>query len=590
MSDNATAHLSATATDAAGNTSACSSSLSYVEDSTAPVAPTALSVSPSTPANNNAPKVSGTAEPGATVKLYPTSDCSGTALATGSAAAFGTPGLTVSVADDTTTTISAAAIDAAGNTGACSTGVTYVEDSSSPTPTSLTTTPASPANNNAPKISGTAESGSTVRLYTASDCSGTALATGSAATFASPGITIAVADDSRSTVYARATDALANLSPCSAGIAYVEDSTAPVAPTGLTASPGSPANVNAPAIGGTAEAGATVNLYATSDCSGTPLATGTAVALGAGGLAVAVGDDTTTTVRATATDAAGNTSPCSDGLTYVEDSTAPAVTLTRPGAFTADTAPQLSGFAGIGTRDSDAVTVRIYAGTAALGDPVATLSTTRDAATGAFVIRPAAPLAYGTYTARAAQSDAAGNVGASATVLFAIFAPQTSLPVIPPLSPPRAPKPAVVSLSLGAGKVSKGRVRLTISCLGATSQTCAGRVQLRSKSKKSKKGSPAFASRPVAYSVLAGKRKTVLVKLPGAALRAVRGAPPSEDRRLVRPVPHDGDEQDGHGPELTASAISRSAATWPANASRPCDVRRNHVRGRRPTAPLRTSR
>ena len=230
MSDNATTHLSATATDAASNTSACSSSLSYVEDSTAPAAPSALSVSPSSPANNNAPVVKGTAEAGATVKLYATSDCSGTPLATGSAAAFAAPGLTISVANDTTTTIYAAATDAAGNTGACSTGVTYVEDSSSPTPAGLTTTPASPANDNAPKVSGTAESGSTVRLYTAADCSGTPLATGSAATFASPGIAIAVADDSRTTVYARATDALGNVSPCSAGVAYVEDSAAPPRP------------------------------------------------------------------------------------------------------------------------------------------------------------------------------------------------------------------------------------------------------------------------------------------------------------------------------------------------------------------------
>ena len=65
-------------------------------------------------------------------------------------------------------------------------------------------------------------------------------------------------------------------------------------------------------------------------------------------------------------------------------------------------------------------------------------------------------------------------------------------------------------------------MRLTVGCRGAAGQTCAGRVQLRSKSKKSSKGSPAFASRPVAYSVATGKRKTVLVKLPATALRAIR--------------------------------------------------------------------
>ena len=132
-----------------------------------------------------------------------------------------------------------------------------------------------------------------------------------------------------------------------------------------------------------------MTLYATGDCSGTPLATGSAAALGSTGLAIAVGDDTTTTVRATATDAAANTSACSDALTYVEDSTAPILTLTGPGGFTTDTAPQLSGVAGTGARDGDTITVRLYAGAVAFGDPVATLATPRDATTGAYAIRPA---------------------------------------------------------------------------------------------------------------------------------------------------------------------------------------------------------
>src|SRR6266511_2975343 len=63
-------------------------------------------------------------------------------------------------------------------------------------PTFTSTNPASPANDNAPKILGSAESGSTVRLYTNSSCSGSPVASGSAATFASPGIVVSVADNS----------------------------------------------------------------------------------------------------------------------------------------------------------------------------------------------------------------------------------------------------------------------------------------------------------------------------------------------------------------------------------------------------------
>ena len=93
---------------------------------------------------------------------------------TGSASAFGSPGLTVSVTDNTTTTYYATATDAAGNTSACSAGVTYVEDSAAPAKPTLTATPASPSNDDTPALTGTAEAGSTVKLYTTSNCTGTA--------------------------------------------------------------------------------------------------------------------------------------------------------------------------------------------------------------------------------------------------------------------------------------------------------------------------------------------------------------------------------------------------------------------------------
>ena len=91
------------------------------------------------------------------MRLYTTSDCSGSVAATGSAAAFASPGLTVSVANDSTTTFHATATDAAGNTSACSTSsITYVEDSTPPAEPTLTDTdPDSPANDNSPEVKGT---------------------------------------------------------------------------------------------------------------------------------------------------------------------------------------------------------------------------------------------------------------------------------------------------------------------------------------------------------------------------------------------------------------------------------------------------
>jgi hypothetical protein len=85
--------------------------------------------------------------------------------------------------------------------------------------------------------------------------------------------------------------------------------------------PGSPANHNEPLVLGEAQAGTTVRLYV-GGCSGELRAT-----VGAGeldiGVEVTVDDDSATVFRATATTEAGNTSGCSEPLTYVEDSTEP---------------------------------------------------------------------------------------------------------------------------------------------------------------------------------------------------------------------------------------------------------------------------
>ena len=120
----------ATATDAAGNVSACStSSLTYVHDSTAPTPVVLTGVTPAPRNTSTTPAVKGTAEAGSTVKLYSNAGCTGTPAATGTAAAFAAPGLTATVVLGSTTTFRATATDAAGNTSACSTSsLTYTSD------------------------------------------------------------------------------------------------------------------------------------------------------------------------------------------------------------------------------------------------------------------------------------------------------------------------------------------------------------------------------------------------------------------------------------------------------------------------------
>ena len=120
--------FSVKAIDAPGNESQIVSR-SFTVDTHAPAAPQITDSDPNSPANNNAPKLKGSAAAGSTVKLFRTAACSRTVVAQGSAAAFASPGITASVPNNTTTAFRARATDAAGNTSPCSGAFTYVEDS-----------------------------------------------------------------------------------------------------------------------------------------------------------------------------------------------------------------------------------------------------------------------------------------------------------------------------------------------------------------------------------------------------------------------------------------------------------------------------
>jgi hypothetical protein len=111
---------------------------------------------------------------------------------------------------------------------------------------------------------------------------------------------------------------------------------------------------------------------------------------------------------------------CATGATA--DETPPAVSLAAPaaGSSSADTTPTFSGSAGTAPGDSNTVTAKVYAGSSAAGTPVQTLTATRSG--GSWSAAAASPLAPGTYTVRAEQSDSAGNLGVSAPRTFTIVA------------------------------------------------------------------------------------------------------------------------------------------------------------------------
>ena len=204
----------------------------------------------------------------------------------------------------------------------------WVVDTTAPAAPTLTgTDPSSPANTGAIRVRGLAEAGSTVKLYASNDCEGSPVATGTAAELDSPGLPATVASDATAEFSATATDGVAHGSACSAPLTFVEDSTPPAPPALSGTEPSSPAGEEHPAIRGTAEAGSTITIYESNQCAGEIDATGSSAALSGSGIVTSVTQDLHTQFVATATDAAGNTSGCSNELGYTEVSSPPVADL-----------------------------------------------------------------------------------------------------------------------------------------------------------------------------------------------------------------------------------------------------------------------
>ena len=409
------------ATDQALNTDPTPATQAFEVDTAAPAAPTLAATVPASPANDNSPKVQGAAPAGSTVRLYTSADCSGTPTATGTAAELGGAGITVSVPDDSNTTIYATATTPADNTSGCSTlgisdsSVTYSEDSTAPE-TTIQTGPTGLTNDPTPTFTFSSEPGASFEcsIDDGSADFGPCSGPGDAHTPA------ANLPDGSYTFRVRATDQALNTDPTPATQAFEVDTAAPAAPTLAATVPASPANDNSPKVQGAAPAGSTVRLYTSADCSGTPTATGTAAELGGAGITVSVPDDSNTTIYATATTPADNTSGCStSSVTYSEDSTAPETTIqTGPTGLTNDPTPTFT----FSSEPGASFECSIDDGSADFGP----CSGPGDAHT------PAANLPDGSYTFRVRATDQALNTDPTpATQAFEV---DTAAPAAPTLA------------------------------------------------------------------------------------------------------------------------------------------------------------
>lgn len=287
-------NFTATATDAAGNTSVASPVTSIVVDITAPGLPTGLAVV------NNGTRVTGTAEAGSTVTI--TSADGATVL--GSATADGNGSFTVTITPPQTNgeSLLAFATDRAGNAGA-------PESVTAP----ITTLPNAPliatindnvgtitgnitngrsTDDTTPTLSGTAQANATVTLYNNGVSMGTVTADASGNwTFTTPAL-----GDGSHAFTATATNATGT-GPVSAPTTVVVDTIAPTAPNGSF-------NADGSVLTGTAEAGSTVTIRLGDNST----VTTTAGANGSYSYTFLNKQTEGQTLQITATDAAGNVS------------------------------------------------------------------------------------------------------------------------------------------------------------------------------------------------------------------------------------------------------------------------------------------
>ena len=182
--------LTATATDAAGNTGVASAALSVTIDTTAPVAPSIASFSTDSGTvgdgitNDNTLTLTGTAEANATVKVFDGATLLGSATANGSGAWSYTTAALANGAHSLTAT----ATDAAGNTRVASAALSVTIDTTAPVAPSIAsfstdsgTVGDGITNDNTLTLTGTAEANATVKVFDGATLLGSAVANGSGA-------------------------------------------------------------------------------------------------------------------------------------------------------------------------------------------------------------------------------------------------------------------------------------------------------------------------------------------------------------------------------------------------------------------------
>lgn len=303
----------ATATDAAGNTSAPSNPVVITIDTTAPLPPVITSPSTGTITSDNTPTLTGTAEANTIVGIYRNGSPVGGTIAD----AFGNWTFTpIAPIPDGTYNFRATSTDNAGNTSAPSNLVVITIDTVPPSAPIITNPINGQAfNTSTPPVSGTDEPNTTITIFANGSPVGKTI-TSAFGNWLLPA-TLPL-NNGASTLVAFATDAAGNTSPQSNSVSIIIDVSAPLPPTAVLFPDLS--NSLTPIITGTAEPGSTITVYANNIIIGTTKADSSGNWIFEPVIDLPPG---TYNLFFTATDATGNTSNPSIPITIVIDPNAP---------------------------------------------------------------------------------------------------------------------------------------------------------------------------------------------------------------------------------------------------------------------------
>ncbi len=394
----------ATARDAAQNVSPSSNPNLFTVDTTAPVAPIVLVPANGATVGSPNPTISGTAEAGSTVTIRVDGIVAGTSVAdsAGNWSLSATLNLTAGAH-----TASAQATDAVGNTGPVSVLVSFTVDLAV-LDTGFASTP--PALSNSSSATFVFTSNKTGVTY---ECALDAMAFSACS---NPTLLTALTDGPH-TLRVRAVRGL-DVDTTPASYTWTVDTTAPAAPVVIQPGNGTTTANASPTVLGNALPQTNVTVF----IDGTNVGTVPTNTMGSFTLSLSnTLSDGSHTVRAVATDAAGNVSASSMVNTFVVDTLAPlppVITAPTAGSTVAARTPVITGNA----EANSTVQVEID------GQPVGTASTN---AAGQWTLSTVSPLADGPHTVRARASDSVGNISAlSVAVTFTVDATAPATPVV----------------------------------------------------------------------------------------------------------------------------------------------------------------